>query len=262
MGQLNASIPTEVRPCAWWLFCSNWLWFQHSPPLDKDNENLSLAERRPCRLNCQLPKQFKDIVPQPLPLLPPASDGPTVSWSTSPIPSLSPSDLTPSSPNPVSSPRRLGSRICQIFWTPQNIFGLIRQYCSDRLPSHDPEEHVDLQDLSDNPIAADEALPTSQSQQGPSTFYPYPNQSSFLLGDWYWNHGVQKSRESFNELLNIVGSPNFHADDVQHTKWAKIDSKLARNNFDENGAIDREEEDEWMDDGWHCTPLEANPDWW
>jgi hypothetical protein len=33
----------------------------------QDDNNLSLAERRPRRLNRQLPKRFRDTVPQPQP---------------------------------------------------------------------------------------------------------------------------------------------------------------------------------------------------
>ena len=40
-------------------------------------------------------------------------------------------------------------------------------------------------------------------------FSPYPNQSSFLLGDWYWNGGVQKSQKCFSDLIDIIVDPKF-----------------------------------------------------
>ena len=155
-----------------------------------------------------------------------------------------------------------------MFRTPRNIFGLLRQYCSDKPPSHDPEENVDLTDLTDNPTDAD-GTPQPQG----SDFHPFPNKSSFLLGEWYWNGGVQKSCESFNELLSIVGHPDFRPEDIQRTKWSRIDAVLAKNDFDEkkirtqnrggsgsvsrNNVMDNDEDAEWVDEdaGWQKTPI-------
>lgn len=76
----------------------------------------------------------------------------------------------------------------------------------------------------------------------PSTFDPYPNESSFLLGKWYWNQGPQKLQEAFTDLLKIIGNVNFLLADVQSTNWGKINNQLAVNDWDEN---------EWVDDaGW------------
>jgi len=139
-----------------------------------------------------------------------------------------------------------------VFQTSRNIFGLFRRYYSERPPTHDPEEYVNLQDLSDEPTAVDG--PSQWPQSSAFNFHPYPNESSFRLGEWYWNHGIQKSRESFNALLNIVGSQDFCPADVRNTKWRKIDSQLARNNFDSDVE---EAEEAWMDEdaGWHRTPI-------
>jgi hypothetical protein len=118
------------------------------------------------------------------------------------------------------------------------------------LPSHDPEEFVDLQALSEGAAAAD-----STSSQPDNAFYPYPNENSYLLGDWYWNNGHQKSRESFRRLLNVVGNPNFRPEDVRSTQWTKVDAALARNDFDEVPKDDNQPE--WMDEdaGWKKTPV-------
>jgi hypothetical protein len=158
-----------------------------------------------------------------------------------------------------------------MFRTPRNVFGLLRQYRSDKPPSHDPEENVALFNLSDYPT---NASGTPQPQNSNNYLHPFPNQSSFRLGEWYWNHGVQKSRESFSELLNIVGSVDFCPEDVRHTKWGKIDAELAKNDFDEsevgrrsenkiksgnvNQAEGMDDRDvEWTDEdaGWQKTPI-------
>lgn len=86
-------------------------------------------------------------------------------------------------------------------------------------------------------------------------YHPYLNKSLFLLGDWYWNHGSQKSHQSFSDLLHIIEDPDFKPTDVQlHTKWATIDIKLGQNDFDGNSSGD---EAEWLDDdtGWQHSPI-------
>jgi hypothetical protein len=171
---------------------------------------------------------FRDTIPQPLPsllLLAPR------------LPSSSP-------PQPNAHP----SHIPQIFRTPRNSFGLIRQYLSEMLPSHDPEENIESSDLFDESTNAAVVQPD---------YSPYPNRSSFLLGDWYWNHGAQKSKESFSRLIGIVGNQEFRPEDVQHTKWKSIDTRLGSNNFDHSDEPDDRDDEDWMDEdaGWHRTPI-------
>src|SRR6202008_3006705 len=96
----------------------------------------------------------RDIIPQSLPLLPPASYGSTS--TPDPTSSLSAGGSLNSLAHPSPGQNYLR--------TPQNIFGLLRQYHSDKLPSHDPEEHIELQDLTDTPVI-DRVLLLSQHGQ-------------------------------------------------------------------------------------------------
>jgi hypothetical protein len=141
------------------------------------------------------------------------------------------------------------------------VFGLFRRYCSDRPPFHDPEENIELSDLFDRPTTAGSA---SQPLNSAKKFYPFPNESSFLLSEWYWNGGVQKSQESFNKLLDIVGHVDFLPEDVQGTKWRKIDGILARNEFDgmdnhskASNVGNNDGDVEWIDGdaGWKRTSI-------
>jgi len=218
----------------------------------EDDTSLCLAERRPRRLHRLLPKRFRDEIPQALPLLPPVPellfDCPPILPSPISLPSASDSA-------PKSSSQAEASRARKVFRTPQNIFGLLRQYLSDKLPSHDPEEHVTLRDLYDHENrdhAADTPL-----LQGRSVFHPYPNKSSFLLGDWHWNRGNQKSKQGFNELIGIVSSSDFKPEDVRHTNWAKLDATLAQNEIDAISAREEGDHSEWIDAdaGWNKTPI-------
>ena len=98
-----------------------------------------------------------------------------------------------------------------------------------------------------------------RSSGAANLIFSFPNENSLLLGEWYWNHGVQKSCGGFSELLSIIGSPDFWPEDVQHTKWRKIDVALTRNDFDKSGdGSDIMYDDggaEWMDEdaGWKKT---------
>jgi hypothetical protein len=122
---------------------------------------------------------------------------------------------------------------------------------TDELPTHDPEDYVDLPHLSDVLLGM-----TDPVSNVVHNFYPYPNRSSFLLGDWYWNHGSQKSQQSFSDLRKIVGNPDFNPTDIQSVNWKKIDCKLGSNEFD-NVTERSASSDEWMDEdaGWRKSPI-------
>lgn len=51
-------------------------------------------------------------------------------------------------------------------------------------------------------------------------------------------------------MLDIIGCLDFDPNDVRHTHWDKINSKLG-------ASVDEEEEDEWLDEdaGWHKTEV-------
>lgn len=100
-----------------------------------------------------------------------------------------------------------------------------------------------LSDLIDDKVGQEDP----ESCITPS-IYPYPNINSFLLGDWFWHGSIQKSQESFQTLIDIVGSPDFNPADVRHTQWGQINKVLGECAFDS---------DEWEDEdaGWLRTPV-------
>jgi Plavaka transposase len=130
--------------------------------------------------------------------------------------------------------------------TPRSVFGLWRRFFAKAPPSHDPEELATLEDLSD--IVEPLSSPCVQE----TSFSPYPNKSSFLLGDWYWNGGTQKSQQAFNRLINIIGDPEFRPEDVRRTPWKSIDAQLA-------GATYRkaDKDEEWLDAGWKSKEIKV-----
>ena len=152
------------------------------------------------RLNCQFHLQFRDPLPlPPPPLLPPPL---TQSIASTTLHLTAESGI-------ILSFYSLCHWLHQVFTTKCNIFGLSIWYNVLELPSHDLEEHNQLDELSN-----------IQPQPSPSTFtppsfYPYPNCSSFCLGEWYWNGGVQKSQSSFKD---IIGNHDFHSANIWGTK--------------------------------------------
>jgi len=210
-----------------------------SPPVDNDSS--SLAKRRSRRVHRRLPKRFRDLLPEAPPSLPSAESIPR---ST-----LTPPPQSDNTPFPIPDHNRQAnppttdpcSRVFKYFHTVKNLFGLSRRYFAPQFPTHDPDQSTTLTDLCNNPVV-DEIISNNQHtsiQPSNSAFYPYPNENSFRLGHWYWNGSVQKSQESFKELLDIVADPGFDPSHIQNTRWDQINAKLAGNEI--------EDDDEWMD---------------
>src|SRR5271154_5989021 len=89
------------------------------------------------------------------------------------------------------------------------------------------------------------------SSDDPPSFDPYPNNSSFWLGDWYWNRGAQKSQQDFKSLVYIVGAEDFEPAEVRATSWSKINRQLSLNDWDK---------EEWVDDdaGWRTSDIKIS----
>lgn len=197
--------------------------------------------RRSCR-DSVISKRVPDNLPEALPALPPLPSDKEANIEECEI-LHSPAPQSGVSPEPQQT---WAAPIRQVFRTRWNVFGLSRKYVSQQCPSHDPEEHVILSDLVDEDQVTGGSF--SEMSTGPVDFHPYPNKSSFLLGDWFWCDGVQKSHESFQNLLNIVGSSDFLPSDVRETNWRQINEALGGNEFD---GMEWEDEDA----GWSRSPV-------
>lgn len=216
-------------------------------------ENISIAEGRPRRLDRRLPARFRDIIPQPLPILLPTLPQPP------PPPPMGEPPSEPSAPLSEHSSTGLSllSRLGRILQQPRrNMFGLLRKYDSGTLPVHDPEELVTLESVFDShePESDDTATEPSHAK----SYGPYPNENSFLLGEWY-HAGAEKSSTSFRDLVSIVGSPKYKPEDVRETTWDKINASLGRNDFDAVAPDDHDPD--WMDvedANWKKTPIQIS----
>lgn len=169
---------------------------------------MSLAERRIRREDHQLPHRYRQPpLPQALPptaIPPPLENQPELSSDTEELP-------TPEDHLPVQV----------TYTTGKNTFGLFRTFHSTEPPVHDPESQLNLQDLTEGHEPEETSRHHSQDQ-----LYPYPNESAFKLGEWYWD-GTQKSQSSFQKLVDIVSNPSFQPDDVRDVPWKQINAQLA-----------------------------------
>lgn len=191
---------------------------------------MSLAERQPRRPIKPRLKHYNDILPQP------------------------PSSLPPPVPLSVSDPPSSATaRLLRYFQSPRNIFGLRRKYYTTELPVHDPEELTTLADLSCT-LQPRVSNTLAESDATTDDYFPYPNKNSFLLGDWYWSDGVQKSKQSFKNLLDIIGNPDFKPSDVRNTSWKFIDTTLGDSEKDDGY------DGEWVDAdaGWTKTLIKIS----
>lgn len=199
----------------------------HSQPTEMDVDlNLPIALRKATRTRVR-PRRYDDHLPQP---------PPPISITLSQM--QNENDSLESFLHTITKPLPL-----QWLETQKNIFGLSRRFLGS-LPTSDPDD-VEFNDLCDSIHCHDSLDNTSLMQD----FSPYPNMNSFLLGNWYWNGGVQKSLESFKSLLGIVSSPNFKPADVCHSQWTRINKVLAAE------AVESNNEWEDADAGWTSTAV-------
>ncbi len=132
----------------------------------------------------------------------------------------------------------------EISETSPDTFGLFRWYHAATLPSHDPES-VEQQSghlrPTSNDVKADIPLPT--------LLQPYPNKNAFLLAEWYWNGGSNKSKESFKKLLDIVCDELFDPRDIRNVSWDSLNERLAECPDSEGMWLDQ------PDAGWKETSI-------
>lgn len=95
--------------------------------------------------------------------------------------------------------------------------------------------------------------PDKAAPEPPNTtsFWPYPNISSFLLGNWFWRGGG-KSRADRDALVkDVLLHPKFVIDDIRGVNFNSIDDTLAVLG---NAA----ESNPTLPDGWSKTPLSVS----
>ncbi|KAJ3535195.1 hypothetical protein NMY22_g6600 [Coprinellus aureogranulatus] len=135
-------------------------------------------------------------------------------------------------------------------------FGLWKRYWTLEDRPHNPESHISSLDLIDDGEPEDESIIKSSGgkttkQSHTNRYHPFPNLSSYLLGQWFWSE-EQKSRESLYLLIDILTSEGFKPEDLLFTNWTSISASLASSEFEESTS-----EGMWVEDGesWQTSPV-------
>jgi hypothetical protein len=210
-------------------------------PLASDEPRLSKRRRvAPAQYHGLLmyDRRLQDILPEPAPALLPPSTPSSSNPEPLPVSAAQPTPIAPVTPPGLGTLDTPTPCTDSSTDTMHNVFGMFQRYYGQKLPAHDPGREASLASLSN--IPSPPRVPETQEPSKMSDFHPYPNQSSFLLADWYWNHGLQKSHESFKKLLSIVGNIDFLAQDVHETNWNQINCQLAINDWDEGAWVDED----------------------
>ena len=182
--------------------------------------------------------RFVDDMPQPLCALPSRPKGSSVEMRTmppsggsaNPVPMRELSNATAT----TSQPARC------ILLSKKNTFHVFRRYNAVDVPSHDPDVGLPPTYFSD---IAEKAVDLS-------SYAPFPNKSSFQLGEWFWKERSQKSVEDFNDLIQILRDPEFSLEDVRNTQWKHVHKQLG--DLEENNAPSLNDEN---NNGWVQEPI-------
>ncbi|KAJ2929076.1 hypothetical protein H1R20_g8019, partial [Candolleomyces eurysporus] len=140
---------------------------------------------------------------------------------------------------------------------PANVFNLRRRYYSTSLPTHDPEGWIDLDSLYDSTYHSNTLEESTHDATAVIPLHslgPFPNLSSFKLGEWYIDSGPQLSMVKLQKLVQLAQTPGF-AEDIAKANWPQIFDALG-NNQSLNHVENADDEEAWVDDeGWKTTPV-------
>ncbi|EAU81343.2 hypothetical protein CC1G_07273 [Coprinopsis cinerea okayama7 len=142
------------------------------------------------------------------------------------------------------------------FTTAPDEFGLKKRFLYSEPPTHDPDAHATLMDRYDAnnfaQVLTTEGDETDDAPRSSQPFGPYPNESSFNIGDWYWSQNTEKSEKDFKDLVSRLTSTTFLAGDLNNVKWKKVNTQLGSNKEEVPDG-----EGDWIDDdGWRTSSIE------
>lgn len=173
-------------------------------------------------------------------------------------PPLSPSPSPSGAPlSTLSEERHSILQVSKWRETRSNGFNLYKSYWTLEQRPHDPDLFLSASDL-ENTDSEDDGDSTHQAPakvaKKDNPYHPFPNWSSYKLGEWFWSEGEGKTYRNFEALVDIIGDEDFHAGDIRQTNWKKIDASLASSEHDDDLA---REDSRWAQDGtsWKTTAV-------
>ncbi|KAL1943741.1 hypothetical protein VTO73DRAFT_4186 [Trametes versicolor] len=149
------------------------------------------------------------------------------------------------------------------FFTPPTSFGIYREYTV--APQRDPEANISLSSVCDAPTLAKDTVDPDctytsikwitrnsavvlNETGAQATIGPFSNVSQFRLYDWFYNASLTKSKDDFDDLIDVLCSKNFSTSDL-----GDFSSRSAQETLDKyehpSGLFSK-------DDGWHTSSVE------
>ncbi|KAJ7458672.1 hypothetical protein B0H11DRAFT_1737727 [Mycena galericulata] len=129
-----------------------------------------------------------------------------------------------------------------------NTFGLYREY--PRVPTHDPDGTLSLNDLSDIPkppsapssssnaspsvILPSPLVPTAENKDNP--YYPFPNSTAYGITNWMWSGSPLKSIQEVTKLVEFLKSDAFRKEDLACFNLVQETERLDKYNAERGGA--------------------------
>lgn len=151
-----------------------------------------------------------------------------------------PSEPEPEVPNDALIDPELPIQPLPTHVTLRNAFGLYKRYQTKETSPHDPDAYVSPEDLQEDPTEEFIRLLDLKVSQGcpdnkRSLFCPYPNATSYMLGDYFWSDHNEKSIKGFQRLVDIISRQEFRPEDICETDWKAIDGVLAGSEYTNKG---------------------------
>lgn len=169
---------------------------------------------RPCRSH-RLPKRFRDIIPEPAPVLPSHNAG--------------------AGPE-IGHVQRVILIVRDHLITTANSFGIWRDY--PRRPTYDPDTTLSLEDLAVRPPSMPPINPMTQEDHSSAhpPYWPFANATIHRVMQWLNNGNNVKSESQLNEFVKtVIMSPNFLKDDLSgfdaHRENHRLDHALSKNSL-------------------------------
>ncbi|KAH6912317.1 hypothetical protein BKA70DRAFT_1219449 [Coprinopsis sp. MPI-PUGE-AT-0042] len=148
----------------------------------------------------------------------------------------------PESLAPCIAPGSL-STVNRWWQSKSNKFSLWRRCYGQSPPTCDPEQSLTVEDLDDSQEVG------ISTQLAPQSLGPFPNLSSFLFADWWWNGGNDKSGKELEIFIEMGKKEGFSFQDVLSTNWKVTLDALDSDEGNGNS-------DDWFDDAnWVSTPI-------
>ncbi|KIJ23072.1 hypothetical protein M422DRAFT_276427 [Sphaerobolus stellatus SS14] len=155
-------------------------------------------------------------------------EGPAPLPPLSPVPQPEPEEFRRSY---VQLSNRVRLRLVNTVRTMSNSFGLSRIYYGKLTTI--PDENLGIEELSGKFVSEQSEQgadgPFSLSQTIKGAIYPYPNLSSWRVGNWFWTQGETKLKAGLKSLVdNVILAEDFDREELRDVSWDAIDEKLAK----------------------------------